>query len=1121
MIRKGNHDGRELSRTHRMKIIDMIARLYIILVKSDVEISFYETNMLYSLLETPFYDENISWEEQIRKLSQEKYTMDEVVSYLNRNLITLDKLRLLLSLMILANADKDFTTSEITKILDLARKLNVETDNFIKLMETIGSDSQEIVSIGGFRYIGHTNRAVFQDYLLFGTGDNSHIRFQDKKISTNELLMMVIDDYIFIGTSSNPSSYMNGKLLLPNQLYYLPSDAILMVGNIQFSYRHLLKIFKARKVYDIIDFKKRDYDFKLINDHNSYSIILNSGTVFRNGRELAYNREIDLRFDDTLQIKGYQPFTMLNVIEERENIGTEVLYPQTLFINYRHNYLTTSQDETPYTIVSIGIENNELFIENVKKGWELLMNNIPVEGRVKYLLNRDILTLNNTEFCQRGETDKACVKKSWQRSFFSEQFIINNYFDIVIIPFEIEQVRGVDIKHYFHDGTLALDGISFNAEKGEILAIMGKSGCGKSTLLKTISADIIPRFGRVFINNENLYENLYFYAKHIGYVPQEDLLFPNLTVYENLYYRGKLILPRISRDVLDRKVIGILTQMNLTHRRKTLAGDLNSSLLSGGERKRLNIALELLFEPTLIICDEPTTGLSTTDSEQIFEILKNYSDQGKIVIITIHQPSPNIFEKIDKVLVMDRGGKPVFFGDTENVFSYFDLELDQIKYRKEEIEKKRQLRMPDYFQDVIDYPIYNEMNKKVYEQIEQNLVPRRKFSPNYWRDKYKRKQFFDLISYEEPQIKNIVSKKEVSRKKLTLSGHLSQFMTYLKRNILMKLRNRMNIFITFAEAPLLAFVIAFILRTSLGAEGYSYHHNANITTYLFVSLIVFIFLGLSNSIEEIMAERKTIQREKILNLKLSYFLSSKIIALSLFTLLQVLLYYLVSIFILQLPSLMFINIVYFFLAGLIGYSLGLLISSFLNNRRAIINILPLILIPQIIFGGAIILYEHMNPHITIRKSSSIPEVVQIIPSRWLFEGLFTAQARLNSYEQRMRRLDDKLSRLRTDYREGRIDDREYDRVLREVYQKRGETARQYPRERYTNYDIAVAADLMDGKFLNSERNVFLASHKMIGGKVFRTYNINLIILFFYAFVLNFITLLKLKFFFRDKQGAMF
>ena len=125
-----------------MKIIDMIARLYIILVKSDVEISLYETNMLYSLLETPFYDENISWEEKIRKLSQEKYTMDEVVSYLNRNLITLDKLRLLLSLMILANADRDFTTSEITKILDLARKLNVETDNFIKLMETIGSDSQ-------------------------------------------------------------------------------------------------------------------------------------------------------------------------------------------------------------------------------------------------------------------------------------------------------------------------------------------------------------------------------------------------------------------------------------------------------------------------------------------------------------------------------------------------------------------------------------------------------------------------------------------------------------------------------------------------------------------------------------------------------------------------------------------------------------------------------------------------------------------------------------------------------------------------------------------------------------------------------------------------------------------
>ena len=1116
MIKKGNQSTDRVPSAHRKKIIDMIARFYIILLKSDVEINPFEINMFYSLLESLFSDENISWEEQISQLSGTELDMDEVTTYLNRNLITLDKIRLLMSLIILANADKDFTVAEITKILDIARKLNVETENFMELMEAIEKDSRELVSIGGFRYIGHTSRAIFRDYLLFGTGENCHLRFQDRKIAVNELLLMVIDDFIFLGTSNNTTSYLNGKLLLPNRLYYFPTNSILMLGNLQFTDRHLQKIFKTRKIYDVIDFKKRDYDFKLINDRNSYSIIVYGGTVFRNGRELPYNREVHLKFDDTLQIKGYQPFTMLNVIEERENIGTEVLYPDKLFINFRNNYLTTAQEEIPETIVTLQLENNELYIDTIKNGWELFLNNQQVTEKIKYNLNRDTLTLTKTEFGKNDPKDTTKVKVLWQHGLFREQFIINNYFDIVVIPFEIEQIRAVDIKHYFKDGSLALDGISLNARKGEILAIMGKSGSGKSTLLKSISADIIPRYGRVLINNDDLYENLYFYAQHIGYVPQEDLLFPHLTVYENLFYRGKLILPGISKEILDRKVLGILTQINLVHRRNTQVGEITDSMLSGGERKRLNIALELLFEPTLIICDEPTTGLSSTDSEQIFDILKNYSDQGKIVIITIHQPSPNLFERINKLLVLDMGGKPVFFGDCDGVYTYFDNELEQLDFRRDEIEKKRNLKMPDFFQDIIDYPQYNENNEKIYEQVEQTLMPRRKFPPNYWRDKYKRKQLFELISFEPEQKKNIKTKKEITRKKMRTSEHVSQFMTYLKRNVLMKFRNRTNLFITFAEAPILALIISFILRVSLEGDSYNYHHNANIPVYLFVSIIVFIFLGLSNSIEEIMSERKTIQREKVLSLKLTYFLTSKVLSLAIFTLVQVVFYYTVSLYILKLPGLILLNVIYFFAAGLIGYSLGLLISSFINNRKAIINVLPLILIPQIIFGGAIILYENMNPQLTVRKSSSIPEVVQFIPSRWLFEGLLTAQSKLNDYNYRIRQQDKKRLTLVEKMRVNVISEDQYLNALNNINRRKGEIARKYPKNLYTNYNIEMIVDFMDGRFLNTGQNTFLSSWKRMGTKRYETYYVNLLILLFYAVIINFATLLKLKYFFKER-----
>lgn len=1115
MVRKGTHNTYRVSSTHRKKIIDMIARFYIILLKSDVEINPYEINMFYSLLESLFSDENISWEEQIRKLSEEESNMDEVTAFLNRNLINLDKFRLLISLIILANADNEFTVAEVTKILDLAKKLNVETDNFLEMMEVIEKRKKESVSIGGFRYIGHTSRAIFRDYLLFGTGENCHIRFQDRKIAVNELLMMVIDDYVFIGTSNNPSSYLNGKLLLPNRLYYFPAEAVLLLGNLQFTHQHLLKIFKARRAYDVIEFKKKDYDFKLINDSNSYSVVVNRGTVFRNGKELPYNREIELNFDDVMQIKGYQPFHILNVIEERESIGTDVLFPDKLFINYRNNFLSSSQEETSYTIVSLVVDKNELYIDNIKKGWELFLNNQPVTEKVKYRLNRDLLTLDKTDLSKKQQQETSFIRKGWQQGFVREQFIINNYFDIVTIPFEIDQIRAVDIKHYFKDGTLALDGISFTAKKGEIMAVMGKSGSGKSTLLKTISADIIPSYGRVFINNDDLYDSLYFYAQHIGYVPQEDLLFSNLTVYENLFFRGRLVHPSISKDVLDRKITAILTQMNLIHRKSHYVGEINESLLSGGERKRLNIALELLFEPTLIICDEPTSGLSSTDSEQIIDILKYYADQGKIVIITIHQPSPNIFEKLDKVVVMDQGGKPVYFGDIDDVFTYFDQELEQIDFRKEEIAKKQKLRMPDFYHDIIDYPLYNENNEKIYEQVDQTLVPRRKFSPNYWRDKYKRKQLFDLISYDTPPKKKAKTKQVSSRKKLHVSGHLSQFLTFLIRNIFIKLRNRTNLFITFGEAPILALIISFILRTSVEGDSYNYHHNANAIVYIFVSVIVFIFLGLSNSIEEIMGERKIIQREKVLNLKLTYFLSSKVITLAIFTLLQVFLYYAVSSIILKLPGVMLINAIYFFAAGLIGYSLGLLISSFINNRKAIINILPLILIPQIIFGGAIILYEDMNPRLRIRKTSSIPEVVQIIPSRWLFEGLITAQARLNRYDSGLQRLEKKRLTLMEKVRDGRIDDKEYGGLLSQIYRKRGGIARRYPREKHTNYNINMIVNAQDGEYLNSKKNVFLSSRRRLGEREYATYYFNLLILFLYALLLNLATLLKLKYFFKE------
>lgn len=238
---------------------------------------------------------------------------------------------------------------------------------------------------------------------------------------------------------------------------------------------------------------------------------------------------------------------------------------------------------------------------------------------------------------------------------------------------------------------MALDSISYEVNKGELIGILGPSGCGKSTLVKLLSGDIIPTYGQISVDGKNFFENLNIFLEYFAYVPQDDLLYPNLTVWENLWYRLQLRMPNFSAASLHQKIDNILHQVNLTHQRNTLVGEFAHKNLSGGERKRLNIALELLFEPTLIICDEPTSGLSFTDAEQIVDILDALSQQGKIVLITIHQPNSSIFRKFDKVLLMDMGGKMVYYGPPEKSFDYFDEELSLLTHRKGEIERKRHL----------------------------------------------------------------------------------------------------------------------------------------------------------------------------------------------------------------------------------------------------------------------------------------------------------------------------------------------------------------------------------------------------------------------------------------------
>ncbi|MDD4309173.1 MAG: ATP-binding cassette domain-containing protein, partial [Candidatus Cloacimonetes bacterium] len=854
-------------------------------------------------------------------------------------------------------------------------------------------------------------------------------------------------------------------------------------------------IYENRDTNDEIVFLKSSYDFVVKKRGLWYSLTVNSGTITRNGSTMQasrhYERHYEIYYDDIIQIKGYSTWGLTVLIQNRSSIGLDDLVPKELFIVQERDYFSIARFDTEKAIANIEAVNGELFINPPKKGWTIYLNQVKLEDRSPLSLNSDIITINK------------------------RNFRINSFYDLIETPFDLRTIRILDIKHYFPDGQLALDSISCEVSKNQLIGILGQSGSGKSTLVKILSGEIIPTYGQILVDGKDFHTNIAYYQEFFAYVPQDDLLYANLTVFENLWYRLRLRMPHISAASLDQKINNILHQVNLTHQRDTRVGEYKNKNLSGGERKRLNIALELLFEPTVIICDEPTSGLSFTDAEQIVDILNSLTQQGRIVIITIHQPNSSIFRKFDSVMLMDIGGRMAYFGTPEDCFSYFDEELSMLSNRLPEIERKKQLMTSDYMYDIITYPEYTESNEPVYEQMNRFIQPKRKFSPEYWRDKYKRKVLYEMIHHELSPIQAAGTTGKRKPGAQSFRAKLVQFYGFVARSFKMKLRNRTNNLLTFVQAPLLGLIVAFILRFTPIGSDYSYANNNNIGIYLFVSIIAFIFLGLSNSIEEILNERKMILRECQMSLKTSYYLAAKLITLSFFAIVQATLYQGIAALVLGIRGMNNITIGYLFLSAAIGFSLGLLCSAFLREKKAIINLLPIILIPQIIFGGAVIEFERMNRNLTFYHRSPIPEVVQTIPSRWLFEGIATAYAKNTAFHRSLNKLEREQLHSKKKLKAGVMSSEDYNLFRSQIYDRKVQITKRWNPDEVMNHNLNSSVGIMDGTVLSTGRNVFLSSFKSIGVIMLRTWNFNLLILLLYLFIFNAITEIKLKYFFKE------
>ncbi|PYI88596.1 MAG: hypothetical protein DMF03_10080 [Verrucomicrobia bacterium] len=585
-----------------------------------------------------------------------------------------------------------------------------------------------------------------------------------------------------------------------------------------------------------------------------------------------------------------------------------------------------------------------------------------------------------------------------------------------------------EVHHRFHSGDVGLEGISFSVARGELVCVMGASGSGKSTLLKVLAGQLQPTAGQVLLNNQSLYPNLDQLKHYISYIPQEDAFDEHLTIGENLQFAAAIRSPHLSRRDRMRRLEGKLVELGLSERRDAVVGSALKKTLSGGERKRLNIGLDMIGSADVYLFDEPTSGLSSKDSEHVIEIIRSMA-HNKIIIVTIHQPSSKLFQMFHKAILLDKGGRLVFFGTPTDMLRYFAEAEHQHQFGADlGACPSCGTTRPEFIFDVLETPLRDLSGDIIYEENNRGqLVPARRYSPEFWRDKYEAFRLIQdvkQVSLRKEPVAPLPAVPEQRKRRQPIRWHdeWTQLRTLLKRAFISKLRNRANLVITIGVAPVLAFLTASILRYSDSGK-YDYASAYQIPTFLFLTLIVAMFLGLTNSADDIIRDRVVLQRERNLNVRLPYYVFAKTVSLGVFALGQCILFVLIGNYILEIRGMFWIDLGIVFLTAMGGIALGLVISSLVSDAKTAANIVPLVLIPQIIMGGALIKYEDMNRNLGLvyslthwfsehptneqaKKMDSklqVPFICEFIAMRWSYEELVVAQAKLNPLTRRQDR----------------------------------------------------------------------------------------------------------------------
>lgn len=726
---------------------------------------------------------------------------------------------------------------------------------------------------------------------------------------------------------------------------------------------------------------------------------LNSVKVLQICRKINQNLQQDQKFVVLVQLMEFiRMGNMLghNELEFVETVGEAFNINENEFLNIEHFVLNRAANIAAGDLLYIsGKTTTAQEAKHIIKPHfhgEIVVLHIASSNMYlfKYFGNDNIFLNGNNIPADRSLIfDKGSVIRSNSAPIYYSE-VASKYLEQTIHQKIVFTAQGVEFR--FPNSENGIHDFSFCQSSGDLIGIMGGSGVGKSTLLNVLNGNLVPQKGEITINGHNIHADKDKIKGLIGFVPQDDLLIEELTVFQNLYFNAKLCFDGMPEDELLTLVNKVLTDLDLYESRELTVGSPLNKFISGGQRKRLNIALELIREPSVLFVDEPTSGLSSMDSEMVMVLLKEQAMKGKLVIINIHQPSSDIYKMFDKVLFMDKGGYLIYNGNPVDAAGYFKQESKYVNADESECPQCGNLN-PEQVLQIIESKLVDEYGK---------LTKTRKKSPQEWNSIYKNKFRFK----PDNQYSN-----EFSENNFKLPSAFSQFKIFLKRNLLSKLTNKQYLLINFTEAPLLALILGYFSKYISG-EGdnpnkYIFNLNENLPAYLFMCVVCALFLGLIVSAEEIIKDRKILDREKFLNLSRRSYLNSKVLLMFIISAIQTVSFVLLGNFILEIEGMNFSYFAVLFSASCFANMLGLNLSSGLGSVVAIYILIPFILVPQLLLSGVIVKFDKLHKNIASYRYVSLAGDMMV--SRWAYEALAVNQFAENRYQQNFFAIEKKMS----------------------------------------------------------------------------------------------------------------